>query len=177
VSRLLSAWDPQTVICTLCGDIEDCNHIFLTCPLARFMWARARDVLHCDWNLAGAGEFLAIVEGLSGLFYRLVWFTFAAQCWALWNIRNKLIIEGKLIENLTDAIFKYLFICSTGGLWSDKRTMPWWTRRWMRSGGCTCGLGLKLHHHLAPLMTVPVSLPLWLSLSPLDPGGIIYELY
>jgi hypothetical protein len=27
-----------------------------------------------------------------------VWFIFAAQSWALWNIRNKLTIEGKLIN-------------------------------------------------------------------------------
>jgi hypothetical protein len=63
---------PSNGLCALCADIEDCNHIFFTCPLACFMWARARGVLHCDWNLARAGEFLPIVEGLSGPFRRLV---------------------------------------------------------------------------------------------------------
>jgi hypothetical protein len=74
--------------------------------MAGFVWAGIRDVLHCDWNPAGAGEFLAIVQGLSGSFRRLVWFTFAAQCWALWNIRNKLTIEGKLTANPADALFQ-----------------------------------------------------------------------
>jgi hypothetical protein len=97
---------PSNGLCSLCGDVEDCNHIFFTCPLAGFMWAGIRDILHCDWNPAGAGEFLAIAQGLLGPFRRLVWFTFAAQCWALWNIRNKLTIEGKLIGNPADALFQ-----------------------------------------------------------------------
>jgi hypothetical protein len=71
---------PSNGLCSLCGDVEDCNHIFFTCPLAGFLWAGIRDILHCDWNPAGAGEFLAIAQGLSGPFRRLVWFTFAAQC-------------------------------------------------------------------------------------------------
>jgi hypothetical protein len=74
--------------------------------MAGFVWAGLRDILHCDWNPAGAGEFLSIAQGLSGSFRRLVWFTFAALCWALWNIRNKLTIEGKLIGNPADALFQ-----------------------------------------------------------------------
>jgi hypothetical protein len=70
------------------------------------MWAGIRDVLQCDRNPVGADEFLAIAQGLSGPFHRLVWFTFVAQCWALWNIRNKLTIEGKLIGNPADAFFQ-----------------------------------------------------------------------
>jgi hypothetical protein len=97
---------PSNGLCTLCGELEDCNHIFFTCPMARFMWAGVRDALHCDWNPAGAGDFLAIAAGLSGRFRRLVWLTFAAQCWALWIIRNKLTIEGKLIGNPADAFFQ-----------------------------------------------------------------------
>jgi hypothetical protein len=72
--QVVKRMGPSNGLCALCGDIEDCNHIFFTCPLARFMWAGARDVLQCDWNPAGAGEFLAIAEGLSGPFRRLVWF-------------------------------------------------------------------------------------------------------
>jgi hypothetical protein len=97
---------PSNGRCALCGDMEDCNHIFFTCPMSRFMWAGIRDILQCGWNPAGAGECLAIAEGLLGPFRRLVWFTFAAQCWARWNICNKLTIEGKLIGNPTDAFFQ-----------------------------------------------------------------------
>jgi hypothetical protein len=97
---------PSNGRCALCGELEDCNHIFFTCPMARFLWAGARDALHCDWNPAGAGDFIAIAAGLSGRFRRLVWLTFAAQCWPLWHIRNKLTIEGKLIGNPADAFFQ-----------------------------------------------------------------------
>jgi hypothetical protein len=70
------------------------------------MWAGVRELLKCDWNSAGAGQFMALVQGLSGPLRRIVWFSFAAQCWALWNIRNKLAIEGKLINNPADAVFQ-----------------------------------------------------------------------
>jgi hypothetical protein len=70
------------------------------------MWAGVRELLACDWNPAGAGDFVALAQGLSGRLRRIVWFTFAAQSWALWNIRNKLTLEGKLINNPADAIAK-----------------------------------------------------------------------
>jgi hypothetical protein len=96
---------PSNGDCPLCGDTEDCNHIFFGCHLARMMWAGIRELLHYDWNPTGVGHFIAIVHGLSGSLRRLAWFTFAAQSWALWNIRNKLAIEGKLINNPADAIY------------------------------------------------------------------------
>jgi hypothetical protein len=70
------------------------------------MWAGVRELLKCDWNPIGVGDFMAIVQGLVGPLRRLVWFTFAAQCWSLWNIRNKLAIEGTIINSPSDAIFK-----------------------------------------------------------------------
>jgi hypothetical protein len=97
---------PSDGLCALCGEIEDCNHIFFSCHLARFMWAGVRELLGCNWNPAGAGDFVALAHRLPGPLRRLVWFTFAAQSWALWNIRNKLTIEGKLINNPADAFAK-----------------------------------------------------------------------
>jgi hypothetical protein len=70
------------------------------------MWAVVRELLHCDWNPAGIGEFLAIAQGLTGAYRRLVWFAFAAICWTLWTIRNKLTIEGSIIGKPADAHYK-----------------------------------------------------------------------
>jgi hypothetical protein len=70
------------------------------------MWAGIRDLLACSWDPAGAADFVAIANGLTGRLRRIAWYTFAAQSWALWNIRNKLAIEGSLISNPADAIFK-----------------------------------------------------------------------
>jgi hypothetical protein len=76
--------------------------------MAGFMWARVRELLHCEWNPAGDGEFIALSQGVSGPLHSLVWFTFAALCWTLWNIRNKLTIERKMIGDQTDAFYHML---------------------------------------------------------------------
>ena len=99
---------PSNGLCSLCGDTEDCNYMFFTCSMARYMWARVRELLNCDWNPAVVGGFSAIAQGLPGPMRRLAWFTFMAQCWALWNIRNKLTIEGSMIGNPDDAFFHML---------------------------------------------------------------------
>jgi hypothetical protein len=38
----------------------------------------------------------------------MVWIFFAAQCWALWNTRNKFTIERKFPRQPTDIIFKLM---------------------------------------------------------------------
>jgi hypothetical protein len=52
---------------------------------------------------------MALAQGVSGSLHRVVWFAFAAQCWALWNIRNKLTIERKLIGNPADTLFSNVY--------------------------------------------------------------------
>ncbi|KAK1607529.1 hypothetical protein QYE76_031202 [Lolium multiflorum] len=41
---------PSNGTCALCLEVEDNNHIFFRCPLARFMWSAVRDLLGCSWN-------------------------------------------------------------------------------------------------------------------------------
>jgi hypothetical protein len=94
----------MNVICVALVDYS----ISLLVNVTAFMWAGVRELLRCDWNPAGAGDFIALANGLSGPLRRLVWFTFAAQCWSLWNIRNKLTIEGKLIGCPADAFYHML---------------------------------------------------------------------
>jgi hypothetical protein len=65
-----------------------------------------RDLLSCNWNPAGARDFIALAQGLSNPLRRLAWFTFAVQCWTLWNIRNKLAIEGKMIGNQAGVFYQ-----------------------------------------------------------------------
>jgi hypothetical protein len=72
------------------------------------MWAGVRELLHCSRKPAGAGDFLAISHGLSGAYRRVVWFSFAALAWALWNIQNKLTMEGVLIGKPADALYKMI---------------------------------------------------------------------
>jgi hypothetical protein len=70
------------------------------------MWAEVRNLLSCDWNLAGTRDFIALAQGLSNPLRRLAWFTFAAHCWTLWNIQNNLAIEGKMIGNPADVFYQ-----------------------------------------------------------------------
>lgn len=37
-----------------------------------------------------------------------IWYGCAAVCWTLWNIRNKMAIENKLISHPTQALYKHL---------------------------------------------------------------------
>jgi hypothetical protein len=104
--QLVKRRGPSNGSCAFCGEWETCDHIFFTCHIARFMWAGIRDLLACSWDPAGAADFVAIANGLTGRLRRIAWYTFAAQSWALWNIRNKLAIEGSLISSPADAIFK-----------------------------------------------------------------------
>jgi hypothetical protein len=85
--------------------LEDCDHIFFTCHLAKFMWAGVRELHPCNWNPTGVVEFIAIVQGLSGPLRRLAWFAFAALGRTLWNTRNKLAIEGKVIGHPANVLF------------------------------------------------------------------------
>jgi RsiW-degrading membrane proteinase PrsW (M82 family) len=70
------------------------------------MWAGVRELLHYDWNPVGAGDFMALAQGFSNSFRRIVWLTFAALCWTLWNTHNKLTIEGKAIAHPADVFFQ-----------------------------------------------------------------------
>jgi hypothetical protein len=78
----------------LCEKLEHCNHNFFTCIMARFMQVGVRQLLHNNWNPHGARNFITLAQVMLGPLLRSAWFTFAAQCWVLLNIRNKLTIKG-----------------------------------------------------------------------------------
>jgi hypothetical protein len=92
--------------CVLCGTMEDAGHIFFTCSLAKFAWSSIRQILECNWSPANFPQFHAILSSLAGRARRLLWLLFLAQAWALWNIRNKLTIEKKMINHPANVLFK-----------------------------------------------------------------------
>jgi hypothetical protein len=106
-SEQVAKWrGPSNGLCSLCGEVEDCNHIFFACHMAQFMWAGIRDILKCDWNPVGAGGFVALAQALFGSFRRLASFAFTVMFWTLWNMRNKLTMEGMAIAHPADASFQ-----------------------------------------------------------------------
>jgi hypothetical protein len=100
--------DPSNGLCALCGTPEDASHIFFACSLASFSWSVLRQQLGCNWCPANFAQFHAILSGFSGYSRRLLWVLFLAQSWVLWNVRNKLAIEKKIISNPADIIYKII---------------------------------------------------------------------
>ena len=97
---------PSTGRCGLCGDPEDTNHIFFDCTLAKFMWSAVRELLHCSWNPSCFADFFRLLQGHTGQSRRVLWICSAALCWTLWNMRNKITIEGILPSQPADTLFK-----------------------------------------------------------------------
>ncbi|KAK1650153.1 hypothetical protein QYE76_067958 [Lolium multiflorum] len=115
--QILTRHGPSNGLCALCGAPEDASHIFFDCSLAKFAWSVSRQLLGCNWCPANFPQFHAILSGFSGYARKLLWVLFLAQSWALWNTRNKLAIEKKVISNPADIIYKIILLLQ---LWSIK---------------------------------------------------------
>jgi hypothetical protein len=97
---------PSSGRCALCGEMEDTNHIFFTCVLAKFLWSAVRELLHCTWNPTCLADVYRLVQPCRGQTKRVYWISCAALCWTLWNIRNKFSIEGRFPSQPADCIYK-----------------------------------------------------------------------
>jgi hypothetical protein len=128
-SLIAAILGPSMGRCALCDAIEDVNHIFITCSLAKFMWSFIRQLLDCAWSPANFPQFSAIVANLLGGQQRVIWALFAAQSWALWLTRNKLSIESKLIKHPADVIFKTLVFLQLWTPAAKPRDQP--SLRWL----------------------------------------------
>jgi hypothetical protein len=92
--------------CVLCGQAETVDHIFFSCHLASFAWSGIREALGVQWNPQSFQDFFGTLNSLPSSFKSAIWMLFAAQSWALWNIRNKITIEHKLPSQPADCFFK-----------------------------------------------------------------------
>lgn len=97
---------PSDGKCALCGAPENVEHIFFSCVLAQFSWSGVRAMLGVNWCPSNRVQWLGILEGFQGTTSKLMWLLFAAQCWALWKIRNKFTIEHKFPNQPADRVFK-----------------------------------------------------------------------
>jgi hypothetical protein len=75
-----------------------------------------RQLLGCKWRTAIFAQFHAILSSFTGLKRHILWIVFLVQSWALWNIRNKLIIEKKVMNHPANIIYKIVIL----QLWSLK---------------------------------------------------------
>ena len=121
---------PSNGLCVICGEVEDADHIFFNCVLAKFSWSVFREVLGVQWNPLTFSHFSAIIEGLGSPSKRLAWLLFCAMSWAMWTTRNKFTIEAKFPRHPADGIYKCLLFLqlwrplqsiSTCGSWTESR--------------------------------------------------------
>ena len=51
----------------------------------------------------------------------MLWLAFSALAWALWNIRNKSLIEGKILSSPSDGLYKLVVYLQ---LWTPLSRRP-----------------------------------------------------
>jgi hypothetical protein len=99
---------PGNGLCPLCDVPETTHHIIFACPAARFLWSFIAEALGPEWQAFDLGEFLEARANHTGGRRRLLWLVFAAMSWALWTIRNKMVIEHIFLRRASDSVFKFL---------------------------------------------------------------------
>ena len=108
--QLLKRQGPSNGLCELCHRPESADHIFFSCVFAKLAWAGWRDMFLVQWNPASLAECLALFLQLPGKQHRPFWILLAAQCWAIWQIRNKYSIERVFPNNPANVFFKTLIL-------------------------------------------------------------------
>ena len=78
--------------CAMCGAIlEDCDHIFIRCPVAQAVWTLTRFVrprplsLEVLWSSMADGPYRRRTE----------WQLLYATLWVLWTHRNEVVLRGR----------------------------------------------------------------------------------
>jgi hypothetical protein len=64
--------------CALCWETEDNNHIFFSCPLAKFMWSAVRELLGHTWDPSCFVDIFRLLQNQVGQMRRVFWIASAA---------------------------------------------------------------------------------------------------
>ena len=97
---------PGSEFCNLCGALENSNHIFFNCVLAKLVWSCVRSWLRVSWDPSSFADTRTLAKSLVGVTKRVFWVGLGALCWALWTIRNKFTIELTFPSKPADVLFK-----------------------------------------------------------------------
>jgi hypothetical protein len=94
------------ISCPLCGVVEDVNHIMFRCVCNRFAWAVVKEALGWKQLPSSLEEFTqGWLDGSFKANNRIILFCLGAMCWSLWKVRNKMVIEKKLIASPQVVIY------------------------------------------------------------------------
>ena len=105
--NLVDRHGPSSGCCALCGGLEDANHVFFSCIMAKLGWSVVRKLLGCSWSPATFPQAFALLHPLLGSHRRLCWILMSILFWTLWVTRNKLAMEAKVLRHPADFIFKF----------------------------------------------------------------------
>ena len=97
---------PSSGLCAICNTMEDANHVFFRCPLARFAWSAVRAATNTNWDPRSAADLAAIVASTMGGSKRVLWSCLGALAWAMWLTRNKIAIEGIFPSHPANILYK-----------------------------------------------------------------------
>jgi hypothetical protein len=76
--KIRKRYGPFDGLCILCNQVEDVQHIFFSCPLARFAWSALRGLLGVDWDPASFADLFAILQRFRRESKHILWMIFAA---------------------------------------------------------------------------------------------------
>jgi hypothetical protein len=94
------------VHCTLCGGVEDIDHLLFRCPMAVFVCAFLRVAL--GWNgqpISCNNLTSAWLKGGFGVSQQLGLTCFASFAWEMWITRSKMRMQKTFPGKLTDVIY------------------------------------------------------------------------
>lgn len=87
--------------CKLCGLEEDVNHLFFTCPPARYLWCCMRDAFGWDSIPSNRNDLMHFIQCNGGK-KNSKWITLFVACfWVLWLVRNDWVFNNKLIADIS----------------------------------------------------------------------------
>jgi hypothetical protein len=92
--------------CVVCGRIESADHIFFGCVAARFAWNRLGQAAGWERTPGNLRDFFDNWLPIHDKDYKTKIFGLATILWVLWNVRNKMAIEGVFITDPADILFK-----------------------------------------------------------------------
>lgn len=86
--------------CTLCGALENVDHLLFQCALVLFLWSCAHQCFGVSWCPFSMQDLLGLLRNIQGQSRRLAW--------VLWTIHKKLAIKIIIPSHPANCIFKWL---------------------------------------------------------------------
>ena len=105
---------PGSQFCALCGELEDTEHIFFHCALAKLIWSCVREWLHVTWAPASFSELRTLASNLSGVSRRIFGWAWVLCAGPFGRLGTSLPLNMCFRLNLLIAYLNHVLSCSNG---------------------------------------------------------------